>query len=510
MKSKYTIVLLLLFISLPSIAALFHPGFFQSDDGEWMIIRFSSFHQALVNGQFPVRFLQRLNYGYGYPVANFLYPGFMYLAESLRLIGFGFVDTIKIMFGISMIESAIFTYFWLLKVFGKWPAVIGGLVYLYAPYHLYDLYTRGSVGEILSLATVPFVLWQIERKSFFWTSLGLGVFILVHNTLALLFLPIILLYGILRYTSSFIFNLSSLIFGFGLSAFFWIPALYDLSYTVFSQTNVSNWQNYFIGVSLLGYSTIAIFLFGFFLLFQKRFNMAAIKLPMFFLVIGSISIFFATSVSSIFWQFLPVSFVQFPFRFLSVTILSVSFLTGFIFSQLSKKQAMIASVVILFLILVSSKEFITPKAFFDKGDSYYATNQATTTVQDEYMPQWVKIKPTKHFENKVEVIEGKGEISNIFSSAKRTSFDIVTKSNARVGVNTVYFPGWKASLDGKETQILYGNEKGIIIIDVPIGKHFVYVGFGETPIRFLSDGISVVSLVALFAIEMKRKNIIKI
>ena len=510
MKSKFAIFAILFLLSLPSIAALVHPGFFQSDDGEWMIIRFSSFHQALVNGQFPVRFLQRLNYGYGYPVANFLYPGFMYLAESLRIVGFGFVDTIKIMFGISMIESAVFTYFWLSKVFGKWPAVIGGLVYLYAPYHLYDLYTRGSVGEILSLATVPFVLWQIERKSFFWTSLGLGALILAHNTLVVLFLPVIVLYVLLRNKNSLFIIHNSLFIGLGLSAFFWIPALYDLSYTVFSQTNVSNWQNYFVGIDLLGYSTIAIFLFGFFLLVQKRFNMAVIKLPMFFLVIGSISIFFATSVSSIFWQTLPVSFIQFPFRFLSVTMLSVSFLTGFIFSQLSKKQVMIGSVVILFLILVSSKEFITPKAFFDKGDSYYATNQATTTVQDEYMPQWVKTKPTKHFENKVEVIEGKGEISNIFSSAKKTSFDIVTKSNAKVGVNTVYFPGWKASLDGKETQILYGNEKGIINIDVPIGKHFVYVGFEETPIRFLSDSISIVSLVALFAIEMKRKNIIKV
>ncbi|MBI5019227.1 hypothetical protein HZB58_03065 [Candidatus Gottesmanbacteria bacterium] len=53
---------------------LMRPGFFVSDDGEWMIIRLSAFYQSLADGQFPVRYLGRLNNSYGYPVANFLYP----------------------------------------------------------------------------------------------------------------------------------------------------------------------------------------------------------------------------------------------------------------------------------------------------------------------------------------------------------------------------------------------------------------------------------------------------
>ncbi len=510
MKSKLLIIFLLFVLCLPAIMSLFHPGFFQSDDGEWMIIRFSAFHQALRDGQFPVRFLQRLNYGYGYPVADFLYPGFMYLGETLKLLGFGFTDVVKITLGISLVESLIFSYFWLARLFGKWQAFVGALVYLYTPYHLFDVYKRGSVGETLALATVPFVLWQIERKSLLWTGLGIALLVLSHNTLVLLFIPIILIYGILRSRNSLFFILYSLFFGLGLSAFFWIPALYDLRYTVFSQIQVSQWQHYFVGVDMIGVSTVTIFLIALIQFFRKEIKTTDNRLPIFFFTIGILALFFAIIVSAPLWKLLPVSFVQFPFRFLSITILSVSFLSAFLLNQFSQKPRVIGIGLLFVLLSISAKPFVSPVEYFDKGDSFYATNEATTTVQDEYMPVWVKAKPTKHFENKVEVVKGKGEISNVFFSAKKTNFTIIAQNNAGVRINTVYFPGWKASLDGKDMQISYSNENGIIMIDVPHGQHEVLVSFGETPIRLLGDVVSLLSLVALFAIKIKRKNVIKI
>src|SRR3990167_5400734 len=108
-KGQLITIFLLVLFSIPVILPLFRQGFFQSDDGEWMVIRFSAFHQALRDGQFPVRFLGRLNQEYGYPVANFLYPGFMYLAEIPKIIGFGFVDSVKIILIFSLFGSAIFT-----------------------------------------------------------------------------------------------------------------------------------------------------------------------------------------------------------------------------------------------------------------------------------------------------------------------------------------------------------------------------------------------------------------
>lgn len=505
MKKYYLFIFVCLFCLIPALFPLFQPGFFQTDDGEWMIIRFSAFHQAFRDGQFPVRFLDRLNYGFGYPVANFLYPGFMYLGETLKILGFGFVDVIKITLGICLLESTIFTYFWLARLFSRWPAVIGALFYLYAPYHLFDVYKRGSVGEVLALAIVPFILWQIERKSLFWISLSIALLILSHNILALLFIPIVFFYSYLR-QKDLLFVICYLLFGFCLSAFFWIPALYDLQYTVFNTIHVSDWRQYFVNIALLGYSTVFIFI-STIIVYCMKGKGKDFQMSIYFLGVGVLSIFLATNTSAIFWEVLPVSFVQFPFRFLSVTILCSAFLTAFIFSQVPRNMLMVCVISTVFLLVIDAKPFLTSIQYFNKGDSYYATNEATTTVQDEYMPLWVKEKPTAHFASKVVVFKGEGIVKNVVITGKQTIFSVDAKESVTIAVQTVYFPGWYAFIDGKQTDITYNNPKGIIQIVVPSGKHNIRVVFQETPIRLVSDGISLVAglILMVFLIKERKK-----
>ena len=102
---KYVIFLIL--ISLVALWPFFKKGFFETHDGEWMVIRFSAFHQTLTGGQFPVRFVDRLNNNYGYPVLNFLYPLPFYLSEIPKILGIGFVDSVKITFIASSVFSAV-------------------------------------------------------------------------------------------------------------------------------------------------------------------------------------------------------------------------------------------------------------------------------------------------------------------------------------------------------------------------------------------------------------------
>ena len=115
----FLIITLIIVASLPSFFGLFHKGFFVTDDGEWMIIRFSAFYQSLADGQFPVRLLHRLNFDFGYPVATFLYPGFMYAGVPFHLLKIGFIGTIKILLGLSLVGTTIFTYLWLKELFNK-------------------------------------------------------------------------------------------------------------------------------------------------------------------------------------------------------------------------------------------------------------------------------------------------------------------------------------------------------------------------------------------------------
>ncbi|MCL4437713.1 6-pyruvoyl-tetrahydropterin synthase-related protein, partial [Patescibacteria group bacterium] len=268
MKKRINLIFLIvcIILTIPALVGIFHPGFFLSDDGNWMVIRFSAFYEALRNGQFPVRFLPRLNNGYGYPVADFLYPLFMYLAVPIHILKFNFVDTIKIILGLSIILSSVFTFFWLRKLFDNLSSLVGAVFYTFFPYHLYDVYKRGSVGEVLSLSVLPFVLWQLERKSLIWVSLGIAFLILAHNTLAVMFLPLVFCYMLLEIYESterrklVEFDIKSFVLGFGISSFFWLPALFDLQYTVFFKIQVSTWESYFSASNLSGLSVLFVML----------------------------------------------------------------------------------------------------------------------------------------------------------------------------------------------------------------------------------------------------------
>ncbi len=501
MKKNNLLFLLLLFVfSIPSIFALFHKGFFPTDDGEWMVIRFSAFHQALTSGQFPVRFLPRLYFEYGYPVANFLYPGFMYLGEVFKLLHFGFVDTIKIIFGLSMVSSGIFIFLWLSKLFDRTSSFISALIYLYAPYHLYDLYKRGSVGEVLALSVLPFVMWQVERDSILWMSLGIAFLILSHNTLALLFIPVVVIYMMLKGFKRI--HLLSLLLGFGISAFFWIPALLDLPSTQFSKTSVSEWRNYFVGPQLLGYSTILIAGLFIIMFLSKKVKFNKNRMAGFFFLAGLISLFFATSLSSAFWNILPVSFIQFPFRFISVVLVCFSFLAANVLNTFDSNKKIVAGAIFLLLTIFSAKQYLGPSEFFDKGDSYYATNEDSTTVKNEYLPKWVLEKPTMRAASKIEIENGLA--TKLIETPKKYSLDVVSDGNAMVTINTFYFPGWDALVDGKISPIKEDPSTGVMQVSVPKGKHSVNVTFGETPLRLLTDAISIFSFICLILFLKKR------
>ena len=500
-KKTLLFILLILLFSLPAVFSLLRPGFFKSDDGEWMVIRASAFYQALREGQFPVRFLERLNYGYGYPVANFLYPGFLYLSVIIHLLGFSFVSAIKIIFGLSMVFSAVFSFLWLSKFFDKYSATLGSLVYLYLPYHLYDLYVRGSIGEILALAIVPFLLWMIEINNFFITTIAIFALILSHNTLALLFLPLIIIYALLRKTMDFRRFLSAIIFGVLMSSFFTIPAMLELGNTYFQSTQVSSISSYFPDISLISYPVIAIFLLG---IFGFMYDKKKEKVFIFFIVITSVSLFFVFKESEIIWKALPSSFIQFPFRLLSVTILGISFITATIASRFKRYKYIFVGIVILLLVIFSSP-YLIPKEFVQRGDGFYTTNEATTTVKDEYTPLWVKEKPTKHYKSKVEVIDGQVKIQNLNHNSKEVRFDAQVDSSANIRINTIYYPGWDVFVNGQKTKIDFNNPQGVIGFNLDKSAKSVYVVFHETPLRLIADLLSFISLAVLLFASFGKK-----
>lgn len=503
-RSNSIFLILAVLISSIGILSLFRPGFFLTDDGNSMVIRFSAFYEALRSGQFPVRFLSRLSYGYGYPVADFLYPLFMYLGVPIHAIGFSFVSTIKIILGLGFLSGTVFSYLWLRKLFDEKAALVGAVAYSLFPYHLFDIYKRGSVGEILAFGIVPFILWAIERKNIVLVSLGFALLITSHNSLAMLFIPIILLYQLL--SGKKVSNiLASLFWGLGLSAFFWIPALYDKQFTIFDATKVSDYKDYFINSQALVLAGLVFFvavIFGAFHLFKRD------KKLYFFLSLSLISFFMTLPASEVIWGLLPLaSLVQFPFRFLSLTTLGVAFLLSYFVFHYKGKIKTFFIVFLLSVIFISARGFFVPETFQNYPDTFYSTNQDSTTVKNEYMPKWVRVVPSKMASSRVENLSGKEKVNITKATASKLSFEIFLAKPRTIQVNIIYFPGWVAYVNGKEVNINYNNPRGLIHLDLKKGKNDIMVEFKETPVRLFGDLISIVSLLVLLAYLINKKRL---
>lgn len=359
----------------PLLWPLVTPGFFRSDDGEWMVIRLVAFFDTLKTGQFPVRFLWNLNHGFGYPVTNFLYPLPFYAGSLFHLLGFGFIDSVKALFTLSFILSAFFMYKLAEKEGNRWGAIAAGLFYAYAPYRIFDVYNRGSLGESFAFIWPPLILYLINlktRRSLVLASLTTAALICSHNVLALLFMPVIFGYWLLK---NWKLGIGYWILAIGLSAWFWFPALYDLQYTRAGITQVADFSRYFLNLNLLGIFIPVI------LLLTIRFkNINFIRV----VVIGSL--FFALPVSTFFWQILPLpKLVQFPWRFLSVSVFASAVLLG----SLIKNKFLF---ILFIMALILTTRISVDKIYYQ--DNYYVANDDTTTVKNEYMPRWVKSDPT--------------------------------------------------------------------------------------------------------------------
>ena len=361
----------LLFALFPLLFNLFRPGFYSSDDGQWMVIRLTAFHESFRSGQIPVRWLSRLNHEYGYPVTNFLYPLPFYLAEPFYVLTGDPVVAVKTIMGLAVISMAVGSFV-LFKKWGVIAGIAGALTYVYSPYVAYNLYTRGSLGELAAMGIVPWIFWAISSKKLLLSPILIAALITAHNVVAVLFLPFIVFYNIYNcYKNYKIQAIFPFIFALALSAFFWLPALAEYHFVRASQISVSDFGNEYLSL-------------------QNAFQRTG---PVSVLTNLGLPMFFLTENSKWFWDlFKPLQIIQFPWRFLSLFSFSSAVVVSLIFKKLLFAKPFYLSIclfVYLSILFISVFPFLSPKSFTNYPSSYYQTNDDSTTVRSEYTPVWV-------------------------------------------------------------------------------------------------------------------------
>lgn len=482
---------------------LARPGFFVSDDGDWMVIRLSAFFQSFREGQFPVRFLGRLNNGFGYPVANFLYPGFLYLGTLIHILGISFPDTVKLIFAGSVIASAFFVFLWLRQKFSWRASLLGSLNFILSPYLLFDIYKRGSVGEVLALLPAAIAFYSIDSGKFWLLPWAVGFLIISHNSLALMLLALITLYLLVKKQWRLFIPIA---IGLGMATFFWLPAQYELKYVIFHKIAVSNPVDYFVGgnlVMLLGFAGIAAAIL-LLLTSSKKLN----KERFIFLLFFIIAIVFSTPLSFPVWKNQTFNdLFQFPFRFLAVNLFAGSFLIADALEAFTEHFVKIAFLFAVFW-LVPLPSVFSGIRWVERPLGFYTTNEATTTVSDEYMPVWVTSKPENHAGQRIIIYKGRGQLNVTQASSQHIEADVNLSEESTIEVNLIYYPGWGVTVDSERVPINYGNSSGLMRFQVAQGKHHLMADFRETVPRFLADLISFVfgGVALIYSIEVYKKQ----
>lgn len=556
------ICILLIVLSLPTVFPLFHEGFFSMHD-DTQVVRVGQMYKAIQDGQFPVRWVADLGYGYGYPIFNFYGPLPYYIGALCMFLGASVLLATKLMFIVGILGASITMFLLARNIWGTFPGIVAAIIYQYAPYHAVDIYVRGAVSEFWAIALLPLIflgIVLIEKTTInkkytnrvfasasFLISISYACLVVTHNItvmLVSLFLGIGIL-GILLYVGFFYFVqhklrkklliktlviCGSLVTGLGLSAFFWIPAFAETSYTNVSSVigGGADYHDHFVyldqlwdspwgyggsvqgkadGLSFkVGKIPIVLSLFSLVLLawqfFAKSASKRLIVYSIYIVVTILVAIFMSTSFSQFIWDKIPIfAYIQFPWRFLVFIILGLSLLSGALFTI--RKDFFIYSISILlvvFIIFVNRKYFV-PQQYIVLDNSVYSSDQYAkwwvSRLSDEYMPKEFK-KPIglQNIVTNKFIINNEIQIKKSMITTTRYQIDYISPKDSALHVNVAYFPGWMVLLDKNFYQFSIKND-GIDLM-LPAGDHILEIRRSNTTIETIANTISLFCLVSIF------------
>lgn len=522
--------LFLFFLSLIFIFPIFG-GFYLSHDSITHLARAAFYEEAILDGQFPPRWAADANYGYGSPFFIFYYPFSGYIIALFHLVGFSFENSYLLVSFSAFLIGVLFFYLWIKRIYGIKAAFLSTLFYIALPYKYLTLFVRGGVGEFISFSLVPAIFFFIETKLNFSTrvlssALIYSFIMLSHNAIALIFTPVFLFYSLIRGRNAFLNAILSVVFGLLLSAYFWIPSIAESGYTAFSKYFATMYMEHFPSIIRLIHSPVgfgpdvnksgglapaigipafAVVIGAVIVLFKQR---KEAKIVVFWIILFCIGLFLCTSYSSFLWD--KSAFLQkfqFPWRFVVIPSFAACALVAYIASKTNRIWPILIFVTgsVLYGLL-----FVKVEKHIKNPDSYYYDYPGSTYFHNEATTIWSAGDPSKAAVHQIEFAQGDGFISNVVKRTEKHTFNVKTDTQSVIVDNTVYFPGWKVYVNGRQTPIQFqdAHYRGIITFPVSSGENRVEVVFTETKIRLISDLISVIAWIFLFlAVILKLRKV---
>lgn len=540
----------LVLISLLPLFPLFHEGIPLTHDGRIHIARIANFYASFMEGNMVPRWASNLNWGYGNPILEFVYPLSSYAASLFHWLGASLPMSIKLVFGIGYIASMATMYIWVKEHWGEKAGLVAAFLYGFAPYRFVDLYVRGALGEHVAFIFPPLICYFIiklrqavtnHQKDIFIRvlalSLSVGGLILSHNALSLLFLPVVFLYGILNIYAEkkhrialmycLLFSLS---FGFLLTAFFWVPAIFEAKYTLQDKVTSGVISGNFVPFFWFFYSpwnyggsiafTKSLGIFHWIAVFALMASIPKMKrnlkvVSVVLLLLFFVSLFMMMSQSNVIWSNISLlQKFQFPWRVLSLSIFLSSVFGGITCSLYMNKQKtwtlqniIWVSVIIIGIVLATANMW-KPKGYLIEPETTYTDIFDSTTDSGELSPVWSVRFMEYRPKAAIEVIGGNAGIETRIRNSTTREYTVKSDSVVQLLENTLYYPGWNVFVDNKIVPIEFQSSvhRGLMTFFVPKGIHTVRVLFSDTKVRRTANWISTLSVMVMAGILWKKRT----
>ncbi len=531
------IVIAIFILGLSVSWPLFRSGYFSHQD-DLQIIRLVEMRKCFADFQIPCRWVPDMGWGNGFPLFNFYGVSTYYFGAIISYLT-GYLIASKILFFISLIAGSFGIYLLVKELWGKYAGLVSAVLYMFAPYKALDIYVRGALAESMALTIIPFVLYFAYKRNYKLFTISLFIFLITHNIMTIVFLPVVALWFVYLLFDD---NLRSIIkpfiisvaIAFGLSAFFILPAFIEkgLVQTESLTRFELDYRANFIGIKQLfldrvwGYGTsipgpeggmnFSIGWPHWILAFVAMICVLFIKNRKTFLLVGGTGLLFLISIimthnkSTFVWEtFSILTYFQFPWRFLSLSILTASILGGFVASLFKEKMQLYVAIVIVLLTVLLNWSYFKPREFYEISENQKITGEAWDLQRRgavlDYLPK-TALEPREGAPSDPIITAGSANISNFVNKSNSFSFNVEVDKSAVIHVPVYYFPNWEVKVNGKDHPISYDNYLGRISINLETGKYEVEGLFKNTPIRTFANTITLFSLLLGIVIWKKHKK----
>lgn len=526
-----------------------------ADDLSFHLARIEGIKDGLLCGQFPVRIDPSTGAGYGYPTGLFYGNLFLYFPAVLRLCGVSIITAYKtICLGIN-IATALIAYYSIKEISkSRYTGFIGAAVYTLSTWRLICMVSRAAVGESISMMLLPLLILGIyhvlmgEKNKWYILSIGFTGLIQSHviNTLiGGLMVAFIVLCSLKQLFSEkrWLALLKAAGLTVLLNMWFIIPfvtAYTGIDMNIHHSQSAGNFQagalipaqlfNIFndklgisqilsggikedMSLSLGILSSIGFIAALFYVVFENRNKMRNHKFFVILFIFTILVLYMATSLFP--WDYLRDKFkwalffentLQFPWRFLTIATVILSFLTAMVIGLYTKKSryAVTAAICIIGaigVIMFGSTYTEQKSTYAKKGQSIIDSISLGAT--GEYLPYGNKpgvYVPEKYTEN--------GSVKIIDYQKYGTNIDL-SLSNAKSGdfieVPLLYYPGYKAYDENGRLEVSNGSN-GVLRVKLKDGSESIRIKYSGLLSYTFGNIITLITIIAcVFWCPLRKK-----